>query len=66
MRPGLLEPADSDNVWLSFAAPDPIPLSETVCCPALVESVRFASAFKVGASFTAVTVMEIVAVAELV
>ena len=63
--PVLLDEAVTARVWLSLAAPEPIPLRETVCSPAFVARVRLASAFKVGASFTAVTVMATVATAEL-
>src|SRR5437667_78766 len=56
MSVGLLERAITLNVWLSLAAPEPIPPSGTVCSAASSLRVRLLIGLRVGGSFTGNTV----------
>ena len=56
IKPGLLELAVTLSGWLSFAVPEPIPLRLTVWSPASSLIARLPIGFKVGGSFTGLTV----------
>src|SRR5438132_386267 len=56
MSAGLLEMAMTLSVWLSLAAPELMPESETVCAPASSLMERLLIGLRVGGSFTGSTV----------
>src|SRR5437762_9747769 len=56
IKRGLLESAVSVRRWFSFPAPELIPVNGTSCSPGLGRMITGASGFKVGGSFTGLTV----------
>jgi hypothetical protein len=64
MRLGALEAAETVKLWASLGAPEPIPARARVCGPAFTGKDMLLMALSVGASFTAVTVIDTVAAAE--
>src|SRR6266436_4602828 len=56
IRAGLLEVALTVRIWFSLAAPELMPLKDTVCTPASSLMLRSPIGFNVGGSLMALTV----------